>query len=425
MGAAAGSRMSWTPPPRPRFVERLIAHGEAVGGAARLVSLDGDELMDTARRATGLDDFGGDGWRPHFDVFLRALEDESRLHLLGRVLVRTEILLALRNRLELAALWKQHPEWLSEPVTAPTFIVGSPRSGTSILHELMACDPASRAPAMWEMQHPAVSVSGGDASDVADRVTQFWHDLQPEYETMHANSGHLPNECIFITLHEFLSDHWGGNHVVPSYDAHLRTVDHRPAYAYHKRFLQTLQTRPGPRRWLLKAPSHLFQLPALLAVYPDARIVRTHRDPLKTLPSAVSLLGTLKWMRCERVDMERVPLLMALGYAGLYRQEIDRRASGELPDDRFIDVTFDRLVADPAGAVGRVYEQLGWPFDDSVRARVAAYADAKPKDSRGPHRYSLEAVGLERSALREHFAFYMERFGIAEEDTSAGGREDR
>jgi len=407
--------VSWTPPPRPRFVERLIAHGEAVGGADRLVSLDGDELIETARRATGLSDFGGDGWHAHYEVFVRALESESRLHLVGRLLVRTEILLALRNRLELAALWRAHPEWLDAPVEAPTFIVGSPRSGTSILHELMACDPASRAPAMWEMQHPAVSAGGGDAAEVADRVTQLWHDLQPEYETMHANSGHLPNECIFITLHEFLSDHWGGNHVVPSYDAHLRKADHRPAYAHHKRFLQTLQQRPGPRRWLLKAPSHLFQLPALLAVYPDARIVRTHRDPLKTLPSAVSLMGTLKWMRCESVDLSQAPAQLAAGYASLYRREIEQRASGALPDERFVDVDFASLVRDPVGTVGAVYERLGWPFEASVRERVAAYANAKPKGARGAHRYSLEGIGLDPAAERARYAFYMERFGIAAE----------
>ena len=160
-------------------------------------------------------------------------------------------------------------------------MVGAPRTGTSILHELLACDPETRAPAMWEMLHPVESLAGADALPVADATVQLWHDLQPEYETMHANSGALPNECIFITMNEFLSDQWSGCHVVPTYDAHLRRADHRDAYRFHRKVLQTLQQRARGRRWVLKAPSHLGQLRALFAVYPEARIVHIHRDPLE------------------------------------------------------------------------------------------------------------------------------------------------
>jgi hypothetical protein len=279
----------------------------------------------------------------------------------------------------------------------------------------MAADPAVRAPAMWEMQRPVDAASGVDRSESVDRVTQFWHDLQPEYETMHANSGHLPNECIFITLHEFLSDHWGGNHVVPSYDAHLQQSDQRPAYRYHASFLKTLELRGGSRRWLLKAPSHLFHLRALFDVYPDARIVRTHRDPRKTLASAISLMGTLKWMRCNEVDMSRAPALLAFGYAYIYQQEIEQRASGALPDERFIDVQFSELVRDPVATVEEVYRRLDWPFPDGVRRCVADYAASKPKGSRGAHRYSLEEIGLDPEEERERYRFYLEHFGVASE----------
>lgn len=407
--------MSWAPPERPQWVERMIAHGDAVGGAERLVSLDPEELVEVARASTGLQDFGEEGWRTHFDVLIRSLEQESRLHLLGRLLVRTEILQALRNRLELSALWHRQPDLLEAEVEAPVFIVGSPRSGTSILHELMANDPASRAPAMWEMQHPLVRVAGGDRSELSDHVVRLWHDLQPEYETMHANSGHLPNECIFITLHEFLSDHWGGCHVVPSYDRHLQASDQHAAYRFHKRFLQTLQSGGGSQRWLLKAPSHLFQLRTLFDVYPDARIIRTHRDPLKTLPSAISLMGTLKWMRCLEVDMSSAPGLLGFGYAYVYQREIDQRAGGGLPDDRFVDVQFTELVRDPASTVEGVYARLGWEFTDAARQRIDRYASDKPKDSRGPHRYSLEEIGLDAGAERERFRFYTDHYDVTEE----------
>ena len=407
--------MSWTPPPRPRWVERLIAHGDAVGGADRLVRLDGDELRAEAVRSTGLADFGGDDWCVPFELLLGALERESELHLLGRLLARTELLRTLRNRLRLSELWRRRPEILRAPIEAPVFIVGSPRSGTSILHELLAVDPATRAPAMWEMNHPVEAATGEDVSQIADHVVQLWHDLQPEYETMHANSGHLPNECIFITMHAFVSDHWGGNHVVPSYDAHLARSDHRPAYRYHADFLRTLQSRGGSRRWLLKAPSHLSQLAALFDVYPDARIVRTHRDPLRTLPSTLSLLGTLKWMRCRRVDLSKAAPALAAGYAFMFRREIDARASGALPDERFVDVQYEALVRDPVGTVAQVYERLGWPLPDAVQRGVADYVARKPRGSRGAHRYSLESVGLDAATERARYAFYTRHYGIPEE----------
>ena len=410
---------SWLPPARPAWVERLIAHGEAVGGAENLVSLEAQELLATARRSTGLDDFGGSegAWQSHFERLLRALHEESDLHLAGRILVRSELLRTLRNRLRLAALWHERPALLDAPVPAPVFIVGAARSGTSILHELLACDPATRTPAMWEMQHPveAVTGSGDDRAEIADRTERFWADLQPEYETMHQNSGRLPNECIFITLHEFLSDHWGGCHVVPGYEAHLARADHVPAYRLHRRFLQTLQGKAGPQRWLLKAPSHLSQLRALFTVYPDAWIVRTHRDPASTLPSMIDLLGTLKWMRCARVDMTRAARVLPAAFEALFAREIEDRASGALPGARFIDVHFRKLVADPAGTVAHIYDRLGWPFPAETRAAVATYAARKPRGARGAHRYSAESTGLDPADLRERFAFYREHYGIEEE----------
>jgi hypothetical protein len=380
-----------------------------------LVSLDPDELLDAARRSTGLDDFGGDEWRAHFEVLVTALERECGLHLAGRLLTRAEIVRTLRNRLLLADLWKRRPEILRAPLDPPVFVVGSPRSGTSILHELLALDPAHRAPAMWEMLHPVEALAGDALRETGDAETTWWHDLQPEYETMHANAGDLPNECIFITLHEFLSDHWSGCHNVPSYQAYLAKADQRPAYRYHERFLQTLQQRARGERWLLKAPSHLFQLRALFSVHPRARIIQTHRDPLKTIPSALSLMGTLKWMRCEASDPAAGAEASAAAYAYIYRRQLEWRASGELPDDRFVDVRYADLLRDPAGAVEAIYAALGWRFTPALRDAVVRYIERKPRGSRGMHHYSLEEMGLDRAVERRRFEFYCERFGVERE----------
>jgi hypothetical protein len=407
--------MAWTPPERPVWLERLIAHGAAAGGAERLVSLDGAELLEEARRSTGQDDFGGETWRAHYDVLVAALERESRLHLAGRLVARAELLRSLRTRLLLADLWKRRPDILAAPLDPPVFVVGAPRTGTSILHELLACDPETRAPAMWEMLHPVESLTGDAMLPVGDATVQFWHDLQPEYQAMHANSGALPNECIFVTMHEFLSDQWSGCHVVPSYDAHLRRADHRDAYRFHRRVLQTLQQRARGRIWALKAPSHLAQLRALFAVYPEARIVHTHRDPLKCLPSALSLMGTLKWMRCEEVDLAPAAAGLPRGYAAMFRHEIEQRAAGALPDDRFLDVRYDDLMRDPIGTVAAIYERLGLALGEEARKAMVEHLARRPQGAHGPHRYDLATFGLDAAALRETFRFYTERFEVPEE----------
>ncbi|MFT5695624.1 MAG: hypothetical protein ACI9QQ_001603 [Myxococcota bacterium] len=422
--------MKWQPPERPTWAQRLIEHGDMLGGASQLVSLKAQDLLDTAMSSTGLSDFSGDDWRDHFEVLVRALDEESDLHLIGRIMARTELLRSLRNRLLLAQRWAEQPEILDEEIEAPVFIIGSPRSGTSILHELMAQDTASRAPLLWEMNHPMEAINGDAVeavAEAADKLHLFWQDVQPEYETMHANSGHLPNECIFITMHEFLSDHWGGNHNVPSYDKYLQRSDQRSAYRYHKRFLQTLQhqsksgagnasaQRNPSKRWLLKAPSHLFQMKVLFDVYPDARIVRTHRDPLKTLASSLSLMGTLKWMRCNNVDMSRVPGQLAFGYAYIYQKEMEQRKTGALPDAQFVDVCFDDIVKNPARTIDGVYEKLGWQLGDKTRDQMTDYAANKPKGSRGAHAYTLEDSGLDAKEERERYAFYIDQYGIREE----------
>jgi hypothetical protein len=408
--------MTWTPPQRPAWVERLNALEAAAGGPGALVSLNAEALLAQAADSTGLSDFGDDtGWREHYAVLVDALERESSLHLAGRLLARSELLRTLRNRLQLAELWKREPAILDADLDAPVFVVGSPRSGTSILHELLACDPASRAPLMWEMAHPVEALSGESMRRVADDTTRFWHDLQPEYESMHANSGDLPNECIFITMHEMLSEHWGGCHVVPSYDAHLARADHRPAFRYHRRFLQTLQGRSRGERWLLKAPSHLFHLREIFEVYPNARVIMTHRDPLQTLPSALSLLATLKWMRCSDLDMSAAGPRMAYGYGWIYQKLIEQRADGTLPDDNFVDIRFSDLMADPAVALGRLYDGLGWKLPSDVEAAMARYIAEKPRGAHGVHRYALEDWGLAAAEERDRFRFYCERFGLDEE----------
>jgi hypothetical protein len=407
----------WSPPPSPDWLDRLNAHGPAVGGAEYLVSLDRDDLLDAARASTGLDDFGGETWRPHFDVLVEALRDEAHLTVAGRIVARTELLRALRQRLLLTAAWNADPTILDEEIVAPVFVVGTGRSGTSILHELLSLDPANRTPRTWELLHPGEAL----ATDVdavrrgGHQVHAFWADLQPAYESMHHNDGEEPNECIFATMLEFLSDQWGGTYPVPTYSAYLVATDQTQAYRYHRKVLQTLQRRARSARWVLKAPSHLGQLRALFAVYPDARVVQIHRDPLKTVPSTISLMGTIRSMRSDRVDVDAIVPWIAVGYAQMLDDTIDARSTGELPDDQFVDVGYADLMTDPPGALRRVYDQLGIDFPPALAVAIVDHLAAQPPSAHGMHRYSLADTGLDPARERDRFRRYQQHHGLADE----------
>jgi hypothetical protein len=409
--------MPWTPPPAPDWLPRLNAHGTAVGGPEHLVGLDPDELVATASASTGMDDFGGDTWRPHFGVLVDALGSEAGLTLAGRILARTDLLRVLRQRLLLAATWAADPSILDAPIERPVFVVGTGRSGTSILHELLALDPANRTPATWELMFPG-EVLGPDAATarrVGHDVHAFWADLRPAYESMHHNDGDEPNECIFLTMMEFLSDQWGGTYEVPSYAAYLVGQDQTEAYRYHRRVLQTLQRHHQGARWVLKAPSHLAQLRTLFTVYPDARVVQIHRDPLKTVPSTISLMGTIKSMRSDDVDAGALAPWVSIGYGSMLDDTVDARASGVLPDEQFVDVRYADLMADPVTAVTSVYERLGIDVPTGQDAAIRGHLAVRPKDARGVHRYSLADTGLDPVKERARFRRYQDRYDVPDE----------
>jgi len=226
---------------RPDWVRRINAMGDSVGGAANLISLEPEELVRTAIQSTGgLSDFGDfDGdWRARLDSLVAELEASARLHALGRLMTREELLRGLRTRLFMARVRSENPGITRERIQAPIVITGPPRSGTSILFELLALDPNARAPLAWEVMHPVPfdGAGAGVRKVMAECEQEFWADVQPEFAAIHELRADLPVECVTITLPSFTGGHWGmvANlpHWVPDYPA---------AMAYHRALLQTLQ----------------------------------------------------------------------------------------------------------------------------------------------------------------------------------------
>lgn len=408
--------------PNRSLLLRLInaaGRGLVKNGFTRL-RLDEKTLLAKACERTGLDDFGDDSFREAFRVLLRAYETEAEFSFVGRICVHEDTVRLLSNRLRLVADRRRHPAIAEEVIRRPLFITGLPRSGTTILHALLAQDPAHRVPQVWEVMHP--SPPPERASYAFDpRITSTarqlkWLDLlMPDFETVHLIDARLPQECIAITSHDFRSYTFESMYAVHAYRAWHDRQDKRPEYEFHRRFLQHLQWRCPGQRWVLKAPSHLLALEALLQVYPDAGIILTHRDPLKVLASCASFTEVLRTAFSDRVDKASLAQEVRQRWeegAGLAVKY--RRAGGNLQQQLF-DVRYGELLQDPLGMVRRIYEHFDLELTEAAETAMQQFLWANPKNKGGVHRYSLEEFGLDPAAERRRFQFYLDFFGIEPE----------
>ena len=392
---------------RPDWARRIIAMGEAVGGAAGLVPLDVDAMTEFAMESVGLSDFGDfDGdWRARLLGLVEAIEDTARMHALGRLMTREELMRALRTRLLLTDELKRRPAIASERIVEPIVITGPARSGTSILLELLDLDPRARGAQAWEIAHPFPA--GNTDRDVRIRMTEceeeFWADVQPEFAAIHELRSDLPVECIHIQMPSFSGAFWPMIAHIPGW-----VPDMEAAMRFHRALLQALQHEAEPVTWVLKTPVYLAMMDQLFATYPDAWVIHTHRDPVKTTISGASTLATVRWLRSDHVDLEGMGgdgmslLLMAL---------MKRREEGSLPD-RIVDVHFRDLMADPAAAIGAAYDQMGREFLGEHADAIRRYVANKPKGKFGAHAYTPEQWGFDLHEVRERMRPYTDHYGI-------------
>ncbi|MFP6640667.1 MAG: sulfotransferase, partial [Myxococcota bacterium] len=249
----------------------------------------------------------------------------------------------------------------------------------------------------------------------AHREITLMDAIDPAFSAMHENAGHLPSECIFIFAHQFATDMWVGTYPVPSYTTWLSSADIQPIYDYHRRFLQLLQSRHRGERWVLKAPSHLSSLPLLFQTYPDARVVITHRDPLKVIASLTNLMATLQGMRSRKVDYEGIVAAMAFGLGYLLERSAALRDSGEVPAEQITDIRYTDLVTDPLGSVRGLYESWGQSLPDETARRIQDYTRNRHPRREVLHDYEFEDTGLDLDDERARHAAYQERFGVKSE----------
>jgi Sulfotransferase family len=390
-----------------RYLERI--------GVGR-VKLDEPSLLDAARRRTGLGDFDGDEFREPLRLLLEGLETEARLTPLGRLVARGDLLGLLENRLRLAEDRKRHPGIVEQHIDRPFFIIGLPRTGTTLLHHLISQDPASRAARTWEVMAPSPPPADDDDTDprIADAARKLrWLDrLAPDFKAIHPVGAKLAIECIAILSHSFLSSRFHTTYRIPTYQAWLKTQDMRPAYAYHRRFLQQLQWRTRASRWVLKAPAHFYALDALLAVYPDALIVQTHRDPRTVLGSVASLTLALQSAFAEPLDLAEIGQEVVQSWTEGLARAMRVRHDGSIPASRFFDVRYSELLHDPIGTVRQIYAHFDLPLTAEAEQRMRRHLASNPQHKHGRHTYDLHTFGLDGTSVDTHFRSYREFFAV-------------
>ena len=396
-----------------------------VGGALRaaglpLVRLDEASLLAEASRRARLDDFGDDAFRDPLRRLLASYESEARLTLLGRLIARRDAVRLLENRLHLADTCRRHPEIAAEPVRAPIVVVGLPRTGTTVLHALLAQDPENRVPMTWEVMHPWPAPERA-TYDTDPRIAQVERHFAgvdrviPGFKSMHPMGALLPQECVALTAHEFATMIYHTANRVPSYQRWLDGADLRWVYRAHRRWLQYLQWRCPGERWVLKSPGHLWALDALLGEYPDVRIVQTHRDPLKVVASLASLVTALRSMATDEIDAHEIGADWTARLADGLERGMVARANGMLPPSQVLDVQFHDLVRDEIATVRRIYSHFGLTLSAAAEARMRAFLTANPREKHGAHRYALSAAGLDEATERRRYAAYEARFAIPRE----------
>jgi len=369
-------------------------------------------LLSIAERQTGLNDFGDHRFLQSMAFLLESVEQEAKLNALGRCIFFEHVVQLLRNRLYLELDWKLNPSSSLRRIPKPVFITGLPRTGTTLLHALLAQDTEIfAAPLTWEVIYPSAA-QGEDHRRIRRTEHQLrWFELLvPGLKAIHPVAAELPQECVAIMSHCFMSEEFDTMFDLPGYESWLEEQDQHQVYSFHKRFLQHLRPDRDERRFVLKAPAHLRSIEAILDVYPDAHIVHTYRDPIEVLPSLSNLIVTLKGAFSYNINPYEVGP-SAIDYC--VRNLRKFFASTErLPSTLWTDVAYLDLVRNPMEVVRRIYARLGEHLTLEAEAKMERFLAENPQGKFGRHVYSLADFGFQSEAIEEQFRFYTERFDL-------------
>ncbi|MFL6123473.1 sulfotransferase family protein [Actinophytocola sp.] len=371
--------------------------------------LDVDGLLAAAREKTGLTDFGDEWFVEPLRVLVGALTTEARLSELGLALTHRRLVALLADRLRLRRLHREHPEVLAEDVTVAAEICGLPRTGSTLLHRLLASSPHVTSTLSWETSYPIPFP--GEGPDAATRKrhardrARLFLEMTPEFGDIHTIEWDGPEEDVILMDRTFTSMSFDSFYQVPTYGLWLRKVDQGPAYRELREWLQVLQWQNPARRgrpWVLKSPHHLTAVETVLDTFPGCRIVMTHRSPVKAVPSYASMTSAICHQYSDEVDRVAIGRYWRDRFVTTLREFQAVRARRP---DRFVDVRFADVVADPIATASRVMAELGLPAEPDA---FAAYLARNREQRHGSHTYTAADFGLSEKELARDFAFYEE-----------------
>jgi hypothetical protein len=382
--------------------------------------LRAEDLLRVARRRAGVDDFGDMSFLGPLQRLLDACVEQASLGVVGRFALRWDTVRFLINLLRLREAERHAPTITQQRIERPIFITGLPRSGTTFLHRLMMADRENRAPLVWQTIYPYPPRDGADrrVAHVAQQLRAFER-LAPQFRGLHPLSATSPQECSEITAHVFRSLRFDTTYRIPSYRTWLDAAGHVPAYQFHQRFLQHLQFQDvsagvRPARWVLKCPDHVFALDAVRTVYPDARLVFVHRDPINVLLSVAKLTEVLRAPFTRHLDPMQIGRQESARWLEGARRMIHAEAGLRLAEP-ICHVHHLDLITDPLATVESVYRHFGLTLSLDASARMDRMVGGQPNGGYPPHAYRFEDHGLDATAERAKFRDYMVRFGIQPE----------
>ena len=345
---------------------------------------------------------------------LDSVNAEARLNTFGRIALSRTLQRSLVQRMLVEHTLQENPEILASPVTSPVFIIGMPRTGTTILHALLHQDERHRSPLCWEclIPHPAPNSVGevpGLRIDAVRKEFDQIFKLVPDFKKKHYMEADSPQECIGITALNFTSFQYTAQCYLPSYlDWFSNNLDQSINFRWHKRFLQFLQSGDDQvNRWLLKSPVHLLRLKSLFQVYPDAIVVMLHRDPTNIVPSCASLITSVRSLYSDHEDPVRTGQEQLKIWASYFDRFLEDRRELD-KESQIIDLTFDEFVRDQMRVVEKIYSRFGWELDSKTRTNMSNFLHQEQKDKHGKHEYSLEQFGIAQGDIQSQYVNYLE-----------------
>ena len=403
------------------IIERTFAFNtiNKVGGALKAIglnpfSLNADKIIAKSVKKAN---FKGD-LPPQLVEGLRqqvhSINAESTANSFGELAVKSMLERSFYNRLKIEQVLAQNPSIEQQPITRPVFIIGMPRTGTTILHAMMHEDTANRSPLSWEcllpypVPQPDTFEDNLQLKTVAKEFDQLFK-LVPDLKKKHHMEVDSPQECLGINMLDLNSFQTSAQVYIPSYmDWFFNTSDQTETMRFHKRFLQYLQSG-GVKgdRWLLKSPVHLMRLKEIFEVYPDACIIMTHRAPSKVVPSASSLIASVRSLYSDHEDLKRTGKEQAALWSAYFNRFLEAR-KGLDKEAQILDLRFEDFVSDQVGTIQKIYSHFGWDLTETALGKMKNFLAQNPKDKHGVHTYSLEDFGLTEQGINTQFDHYIQ-----------------